>query len=129
MRIVRGAKSEDADAIWRILEPMLRAGETYPLPQNMNKNEALSYWMGADHEVYVAEDDGEIVGTYFMKANQKARGAHVIGAAREAKHALLRELGADETVDYTNVSLGNASMLSRHRRICGLAASMSCPSL
>ena len=37
----------------------------------------------------------------------KTRGAHVIGAAREAKHPLLRELGADETVDYTNISLGD----------------------
>ncbi|WP_067842154.1 NADP-dependent oxidoreductase [Nocardia lijiangensis] len=31
----------------------------------------------------------------------KARGAHVIGTARATKHAFLRELGADETVDYT----------------------------
>ncbi|WP_342670836.1 NADP-dependent oxidoreductase [Pseudonocardia acaciae] len=35
----------------------------------------------------------------------KARGAHVIGAARSAKHGLLRELGADETVDYTVTDL------------------------
>jgi NADPH:quinone reductase-like Zn-dependent oxidoreductase len=31
----------------------------------------------------------------------KARGAHVIGTARASKHAFLRSLGADETVDYT----------------------------
>jgi NADPH:quinone reductase-like Zn-dependent oxidoreductase len=31
----------------------------------------------------------------------KARGAHVIGTARSAKHPFLRELGADETIDYT----------------------------
>ncbi|HET6953970.1 MAG TPA: NADP-dependent oxidoreductase [Acidimicrobiales bacterium] len=31
----------------------------------------------------------------------KARGAHVVGTARAAKHALLRDLGADELVDYT----------------------------
>ncbi|MCQ8772423.1 NADP-dependent oxidoreductase [Streptomyces telluris] len=31
----------------------------------------------------------------------KSRGAHVIGTARAAKHDLLRELGADELVDYT----------------------------
>jgi NADPH:quinone reductase-like Zn-dependent oxidoreductase len=31
----------------------------------------------------------------------KARGAHVIGTARAAKHDFLRSLGADETVDYT----------------------------
>lgn len=30
----------------------------------------------------------------------KARGAHVIGTAGAAKHALLRSLGVDETVDY-----------------------------
>ncbi|MDE3720471.1 NADP-dependent oxidoreductase [Nocardiopsis sp. N85] len=33
----------------------------------------------------------------------KARGAHVIGTARAAKHALLRDLGADELVDHTAV--------------------------
>ncbi|MFI9203246.1 NADP-dependent oxidoreductase [Streptomyces sp. NPDC053048] len=31
----------------------------------------------------------------------KSRGAHVIGTARSAKHAFLRDLGADELVDYT----------------------------
>jgi ribosomal protein S18 acetylase RimI-like enzyme len=77
MRIVRGVKVEDADAIWRILEPMVRAGATYTLPREMSKDEALGYWMGADHEVFVAEEDGEIVGTYFLKANQKGGGAHV----------------------------------------------------
>lgn len=31
----------------------------------------------------------------------KAKGAHVIGTASAANHALLRELGADEVIDYT----------------------------
>jgi NADPH:quinone reductase-like Zn-dependent oxidoreductase len=31
----------------------------------------------------------------------KARGAHVIGTARAAKHDFLRELGVDESIDYT----------------------------
>ena len=77
VRIVRAAKIEDADAIWQILEPMVRAAETYPLPRGMSKEEALAYWMGVDHEVFIAEEDSEIVGTYFLKANQKGGGAHV----------------------------------------------------
>jgi ribosomal protein S18 acetylase RimI-like enzyme len=77
MRIVRGLKLEDTDAIWRILEPMVRAGETYTLPREMSKEEALTYWMGADHEVFVVEEDGEIVGTFFLKPNQNGGGAHV----------------------------------------------------
>jgi NADPH:quinone reductase-like Zn-dependent oxidoreductase len=32
----------------------------------------------------------------------KARGAYVIGTARAAKHDYLRELGVDETIDYTS---------------------------
>ncbi|MCT9932006.1 NADP-dependent oxidoreductase [Planotetraspora sp. A-T 1434] len=32
----------------------------------------------------------------------KARGAHVIGTAGAGKHAFLRELGADELIDYTS---------------------------
>jgi NADPH:quinone reductase-like Zn-dependent oxidoreductase len=31
----------------------------------------------------------------------KARGAHVIGTARSAKHSFIRDLGADEVVDYS----------------------------
>jgi ribosomal protein S18 acetylase RimI-like enzyme len=77
MRTVREAKVEDEDGIWRILEPMVRAGETYPLPREMKREDALAFWMGAGHEVFVAEEDGELVGTYFLKANQKAGGSHV----------------------------------------------------
>ncbi len=32
----------------------------------------------------------------------KARGAYVIGTAREGKHAFLASIGADEAVDYTS---------------------------
>ena len=77
MRSVRAVRPEDADAIWQILEPIVRTAETYPLPREMSKTETLAYWMGADHEVFVAEEDGGMVGTYFLKANQKGGGAHV----------------------------------------------------
>ncbi|MEV0125206.1 NADP-dependent oxidoreductase [Streptomyces sp. NPDC050703] len=38
----------------------------------------------------------------------KARGAYVIGTAREDKHAFLRGLGADETIDYARVDFAEA---------------------
>lgn len=38
----------------------------------------------------------------------KAQGAYVIGTAREAKHAFLRGLGADELIDYTQVDFAEA---------------------
>jgi NADPH:quinone reductase-like Zn-dependent oxidoreductase len=38
----------------------------------------------------------------------KARGAHVIGTARTAKHDFLADLGADEAIDYTEQSVADA---------------------
>jgi ribosomal protein S18 acetylase RimI-like enzyme len=71
----------DADAIWRILEPIIRAGETYALPPEMNREDALAYWFSSGHEVFVAQDAGEIVGTYYLRANQQGGGAHVANCA------------------------------------------------
>ncbi|WP_117208207.1 NADP-dependent oxidoreductase [Allorhizocola rhizosphaerae] len=38
----------------------------------------------------------------------KALGAHVIGTARASNHDFLRELGADETIDYSTVDFADA---------------------
>lgn len=77
MRIVRPAEAEDNGAIWQVLEPMVRAGETYPLPREMNEKGVLEFWTAPGHEVFVAEEDGVVAGTYFLRANQKGGGAHV----------------------------------------------------
>ena len=67
--VIRPARREDAAAIWSILEPIIRAGETYALDQRMSEADALTYWLGLDKETFVVEAEGSIVGTYFMRAN------------------------------------------------------------
>ena len=74
---IRSATSSDRDAIWEILEPMIRAGDTYTLPRDMSREEALAYWFAPEKETFVWEEDGRILGTYFLKANQQGGGAHV----------------------------------------------------
>jgi RimJ/RimL family protein N-acetyltransferase len=74
---IRAAGPEDADAVWAILEPVIRTGETYALPQDMTREDALAYWFSPAHEVFVAEVDGKIPGTYYLHANQQGGGAHV----------------------------------------------------
>ncbi|WP_029919961.1 GNAT family N-acetyltransferase [Nevskia soli] len=75
--LIRHARQDDHPAIWRILEPTIRAGETYALPRDMSEAAALAYWTGADRETFVAEADGRILGTYVLRANQPGGGAHV----------------------------------------------------
>jgi ribosomal protein S18 acetylase RimI-like enzyme len=77
MITVRSAGTADAGAIWEILEPAIRAGETYTLPRDMSREEALAYWFAPGHEVFVAEENGKVAGTYFLHANQKGGGSHV----------------------------------------------------
>jgi ribosomal protein S18 acetylase RimI-like enzyme len=74
---IRPAGRGDHDALWRILEPTIRAGETYALPQDLERDDALAYWTGPDRETFVAEAGGEVLGTYYLRANQAGGGAHV----------------------------------------------------
>ena len=43
----------------------------------MDKAEAIPHWTGPDREAFVAEKDGRIIGTYYLRANQAGGGAHV----------------------------------------------------
>jgi RimJ/RimL family protein N-acetyltransferase len=79
---IRPAGAIDADGIWRVLEPMIRAGETYPLPQDMRRDDALAHWFQPAHEVFVAVDPlaetaESIVGTFYLRANSTAGAGHV----------------------------------------------------
>ena len=74
---IRPATPADRAAIWAILEPMIRAGDTYTVPSDMPEAEALAYWFGPDRETFVAERDGQVLGTYYLRANQTGGGAHV----------------------------------------------------
>jgi ribosomal protein S18 acetylase RimI-like enzyme len=74
---IRPAVPEDWPEIWSMLEPVFRAGETYAIDRAISEEAARAYWLGADRETFVAEDDGAILGTYYLRANQPGGGAHV----------------------------------------------------
>jgi len=75
--------------VWNILEPVIRAGETYALPRDMSESAAMAYWTGPEGETFVAEDGGQVLGTYVLRANRLGGGAHVANCgyvtAAEAK--------------------------------------------
>jgi ribosomal protein S18 acetylase RimI-like enzyme len=75
--MIRAACPDDASSIWAILEPVIRAGETYALPRDMTREQAIAYWTGPDRETFVVAEDEQILGTYFLRANQLGGGSHV----------------------------------------------------
>lgn len=74
---IRRAQATDTVAIVEIILPIIREGTTYSLDSDMGEAEALAYWMGPDKETFVAEEDGVILGTYYMRPNQAGGGRHV----------------------------------------------------
>lgn len=74
---IREATSEDFDRIWPIFREIVAAGDTYAYPRDISTEEALEAWIEVPQATYVAEDDGEILGTYYLKTNQSGPGDHV----------------------------------------------------
>jgi ribosomal protein S18 acetylase RimI-like enzyme len=74
---IRQAQPCDARAIAEIILPIFREGSTYTIDPGISDADALSYWIAPDKDTFVAEDDGAIVGTYYMRANQAGGGRHV----------------------------------------------------
>ena len=74
---IRAAAGHDHEQIWSILDPVIRAGETYTLPRDFSREQALAYWFSPGHEVFVAEQGGAVFGTYYLRANQAGGGSHV----------------------------------------------------
>ena len=74
---IRPATEDDADALWSMLEPAIRAAEVFALPSDMTREAALAYWFAEGHSVFVAEDQGVVTGSYYLQANQRGGGAHV----------------------------------------------------
>lgn len=74
---IREFKEQDWPAVWWIIEPVFRAGETYAYPRDITEKEAHKNWIEKPLVTYVAEEDGEILGTYYLKPNQEGPGAHI----------------------------------------------------
>ena len=59
---------------------MVKAGDTYVYDPDTDESTAHQIWMCSDAKPFVAVVDGQVVGTYILKANQPGQGAHVANA-------------------------------------------------
>lgn len=74
--MIRAATPADWPAIWAILEPVFRAGETYAVDRDISEDAAKAMWLTAPAATYVF-DEGGILGTSYIKKNHAGGGAHI----------------------------------------------------
>lgn len=74
---IRPATDEDKPAVWQIIKAVIAGGDTYTFAPETPEAEMISFWFSPEKHVYVAEDDGRVLGTYWLRANQPGLGDHV----------------------------------------------------
>jgi ribosomal protein S18 acetylase RimI-like enzyme len=74
---IREAIESDFVQIWPIFHEIVSAGETYAYPRDTTKEQALKIWIDTPRVTFVFEEDGIVLGTYYLKTNQQGPGDHV----------------------------------------------------
>lgn len=75
---IRPFRAADWSEVWPLLRDTFAAGDTYTFAPDISEAEAHRAWIDAPAATFVVcDDDGRIVGTYFIKPNQPGLGAHV----------------------------------------------------
>jgi L-amino acid N-acyltransferase YncA len=95
-RQIRPYAAADWPAVWALLEPVFRAGETFPHDPAISEAEAQLAWVEHSQAVMVAVDPaGPVVGTYYLRPNSLALGAHVANAGYVvAEHCRRQGIGS-----------------------------------
>lgn len=76
---IRRANDSDLDAMWRICQALIAAGDTLPFSEGFDLDTFRSHWFGL-HTSYVAVENELVVGMYKLGANYPGRGSHVATA-------------------------------------------------
>ena len=78
--MIREFTDSDWPGLWPILQEAFATGDTYPYPPDVSEADARRVWTLAPDVTFVAEDDGQLLGTYYLKTNQPGLGSHVVNA-------------------------------------------------
>ena len=74
---LRPMTTDDFQRFWPTFQAVVQAGETYAYDREMDQVKAQQAWLELPLQTWVAEADGELLGSYYLKANAAGPGSHV----------------------------------------------------
>jgi L-amino acid N-acyltransferase YncA len=86
---IREAEEADWPALFALFRAVAAAGDVFAYDETTPEAVARKLWVEPPAVAFVAERDGQVLGTYYVRPNQPGRGAHVANAgyivAQEAR--------------------------------------------
>ncbi|MBX8477915.1 GNAT family N-acetyltransferase [Pseudomonas capsici] len=74
---IRPMTRDDFDIFWPTFQAVVVAQETYAYDPALTREQARALWMELPLHTLVAEEDGQLLGSYCLKANAAGPGSHV----------------------------------------------------
>jgi ribosomal protein S18 acetylase RimI-like enzyme len=74
---IRPMTAADFDGFWPTFQAVVQAQETYAYAADLTYEQALHLWLEYPLHTLIAEEDGVLLGSYYLKANAAGPGSHV----------------------------------------------------
>lgn len=74
---IRPATLADWTAIWAMFRAVCATGDAFAYDTDTTEETARKLWIDAPTVAFIAEENGVILGTYFLRPNQPGHGSHV----------------------------------------------------
>jgi len=74
---IRPLQRAEFDKVWPMFRAIVRAGKTYSYDPATTREEAEAIWCAPEKTPFIAEVDGQPVGTFYLRPNQLGLGNHI----------------------------------------------------
>lgn len=75
--LLRMMTERDFQRFWPVFQGVIAAQDSYAFAPDMTLKQGWQLWGELPLQTWVAEEDGELLGSYFLKANAAGPGSHV----------------------------------------------------
>jgi len=77
MLTIRQSAGADWPSIWEMFRAVAAGGDAFAYDESTTEDVARELWFEPPAVCYVAEENGRLIGTYYIRPNQPGRGDHV----------------------------------------------------
>lgn len=75
--MIREITRDDFEAFWPTFSAVIKAQETYAIDPELTLEQGFQLWCKSPMKTFVFEEDGQVIGTYYLKPNSQGPSQHI----------------------------------------------------